>query len=125
MSLLLLPLLAHILLEFLVVVIDFHLFGVQFTVALGEFPIVRLDLELPVDLGVAVALDGTGGVGNLGGEDLVLFELLLRNPPASHSVSVAFVEFLYEICIVFSLYIHILQTCNPFQSEHDTWPNIR
>ena len=74
MAFLLIPLFVHVLLQLLVVVVDLHLLGVQFGVALGELTVVLLDLQLPVDLGVAVAFDGSGGVGDLGGEDLVLLE---------------------------------------------------
>ena len=74
MAFLLIPLFVHVLLQLLVVVVDLHLLGVQFGVALGELTVVLLDLQLPVDLGVAVAFDGSGRVGDLGGEDLVLLE---------------------------------------------------
>ena len=60
MAFLLIPLFVHVLLQLLVVVVDLHLLGVQFGVALGELTVVLLDLQLPVDLGVAVAFDGSG-----------------------------------------------------------------
>jgi hypothetical protein len=60
MAFLLIPLFVHVLLQLLVVVVDLHLLGVQFGVALGELTVVLLDLQLPVDLGVAVAFDGPG-----------------------------------------------------------------
>jgi len=77
MSILLIALLVHVLLQFFVVHVDLHLLSVELTVTLSEFSVVLLNLQLPVDFGVAVALNCAGGVGNLGGENLVLLELLL------------------------------------------------
>ena len=71
------PLLGHILLELLVVVVDLHLLGVEFAVALGELAIVLLDLELPVDLGVAEPLNSPRRIRDLSRQLLVLLEFLL------------------------------------------------
>ena len=66
MAFLLVTLFVHVLLQLLVVVVDLHLLGVQLGVALGELTVILLDLQLPVNLGVTVALDGPGRVGDLG-----------------------------------------------------------
>ena len=54
----------HVLLQLLVMVIDFHLLSVQLAVPLGELAIVLLDFQLPVDFGVAESFNRSGGVRN-------------------------------------------------------------